>query len=73
MTSDLLEAIERLHLEDHGGEPALEAPTIDDILFAVSPRKRQKHDAEELKADLEKKYLVPPTAFSEDWLNRLQQ
>lgn len=46
---------------------------IDSILDHAPPRQRVAQDSEELKAELERKYLTPSTAFSEPWLNRLQQ
>ncbi|KAK5656611.1 hypothetical protein OQA88_4591 [Cercophora sp. LCS_1] len=68
MSSDLSEAMDRLHLVQ---DSSFEA--IDDILFDVVDRPPKKQDPDELRAELEKKYLTPPTEFSSDWLNRVQQ
>jgi antiviral helicase SKI2 len=47
---------------------------IDNILEEQQrPRKRIKQDPEELKRELEKKYLTPSKSFSPEWLNKLQQ
>lgn len=76
MTSSLIEAIERLHISDNGSSSTIKTESIDDFLFEqVVPRegrKRPEHAAE-LETPLEKKYLTPPTTFSTEWLNRLQQ
>jgi antiviral helicase SKI2 len=73
MTSKLVEALERLHIEDEAAPAFLQAGNIDDVLFQPKPRKRQRADPDELKAKLEKRYLTPPTALEGEWLNRLQQ
>ena len=48
---------------------------IDDQIIQEQqrPRKRIKQDKEELKLELEKKYLTPSKSFSTEWLNKLQQ
>lgn len=46
---------------------------IDSILDIAPPRRKQAQDTEEMKRELEAKYLTPSTTFSEPWLNRLQQ
>ena len=48
---------------------------IDDQIIQEQqrPGKRIKQDKEELKLELEKKYLTPSKAFSTEWLNKLQQ
>lgn len=46
---------------------------IDSILDLAPPRTKQAQDTEEIKRELEAKYLTPSTTFSEPWLNRLQQ
>jgi hypothetical protein len=66
MATDLSKALERLHLDD-------DFDSIDDILFEQAPRKRLRKSPAELKADLEKSYLLPSTTFSTEWLNKLQQ
>jgi hypothetical protein len=68
MSSDLSEAMERLHLENDSS-----FETIDDVLFDRVVRPPKKQDPDELRAELEKKYLSPSTTFSTEWLNRLQQ
>ena len=73
MASKLSEAMQRLDLKDGEVGANLEPDTIDDILFQQAPRKRRRQDPDELKAELEKKYLSPSTTFSTEWLNKLQQ
>lgn len=73
MASKLSEAMQRLQLDDGDVGVGLKAGNIDDILFEQAPRKRRKQDPDELKAELEKKYLSPSTTFSTEWLNKLQQ
>ncbi len=72
MASEFAAALQRLQLDDDD-IAKLDGGTIDDILFRQAPRKRRKQDSNELKAELEKKYLLPSTRFSTEWLNRLQQ
>jgi len=66
MDSDLAEAVRRLRLDKT-------VDNIDDVLFKRVPRKRKQRDPDEVRAELEKKYLTPPTTFSTAWLDRLQQ
>ncbi|KAK3342106.1 NUC185 domain-containing protein [Lasiosphaeria hispida] len=69
MSSDLTQAMAKLHVAaDHGSFEA-----IDDILFDKVTREPRKQDPDELRAELEKKYLEPSSTFSTEWLNRLQQ
>ena len=68
--SDLVNALEKLRLSA--------ADTADDWIDHVleeqqQPRKRMKQDQEELKRELEQKFLTPSKSFSPEWLNRLQQ
>ncbi|KAK7750058.1 Antiviral helicase ski2 [Diatrype stigma] len=69
-TADLVTALQKLQLAN---EPAGEDFNIDDVLFQQGPRKRVKQDPDELKAELERKFLTPSHKFSAEWLNRLQQ
>ncbi|KAK0726034.1 RNA helicase-like protein [Lasiosphaeris hirsuta] len=68
MSSDLAQAMEKLHVTEHS-----EFEAIDDILFHKVSRKPRKEDPDGLRAELEKKYLEPSSTFSTEWLNRLQQ
>ena len=70
MTSDILHAVERLHLNNGNSS---EDSCIDDILSQQLPRKRTKRDPEALKEELENAILSPPTSFGAEWLNKLQQ
>ena len=71
MAEDLRAALEKVRVS------ALSMPNqdgwIDGILEQQIPRKRQKRSKDELKKDLERDFLTPPTRFSIDWLNKLQQ
>ncbi|KAK4102327.1 antiviral helicase [Parathielavia hyrcaniae] len=69
MASPLSEAMQRLHLD---GDPPFDA--IDDILDrTVTPEPRSPQDPDQLRAELEAKYLTPSTTFSTEWLDKLQQ
>jgi hypothetical protein len=46
---------------------------IDGILHQERPPVQTLKSPEELKAELEREFLTPPTRFSAEWLNRLQQ
>lgn len=46
---------------------------IDDILDEVKVREHTQPSSDEIKAQLRTDFLVPPTTFSQQWLNRLQQ
>ena len=68
--TDLASALEKLHLSA--------AETADDWIDRAleeqqRPRKRIKPDQEDLKRELEQKYLTPSRSFSSEWLNKLQQ
>lgn len=69
MTSDLVRAVEALAL----GAGGKEENCIDDRLGQQRPRTKVKRDHEALRTELESNFLNPPTAFSPEWLNRLQQ
>jgi len=70
MAHDLSEAMERLHVDD---EDNSSFDPIDDILFDRIAGEPRKQNPDELRAELEQKYLTPSTTFSTEWLNRLQQ
>lgn len=69
MASDLSDAMQRLHVD--GDDVSFDV--IDDLLDKKVARAPRKHDADELRAGLEAKYLSPSTTFSTEWLNKLQQ
>ncbi|KAK0749094.1 NUC185 domain-containing protein [Schizothecium vesticola] len=68
MASELSTALEELHLAEKSSPD-----TIDDVLFQKVVRRLKKQDPDQLRAELEKKYLEPSPIFSTEWLNRLQQ
>ena len=68
--ADLDSALQKLQLTN---EQAGIDFNIDDVLFQEGPRKRAKQDPDQLKAELEQKFLTPSQRFSTEWLNRLQQ
>jgi antiviral helicase SKI2 len=72
MVDSLVSALERVRLESISGDAGAD-DWIDHILEERRPRKRAKQDQEELKRELEQKYLTPSTSFSTEWLNNLQQ
>ena len=69
MANNLVAALERLRVDS----AALDDDWIDHILDEPRPRKRVKPDPEDIKHELEKKYLTPSLSFSTEWLNKLQQ
>jgi antiviral helicase SKI2 len=69
MASDLSKAMQGLHLDADAS-----FDTIDDILDkTVTPEPAQPQDPDQLRAELETKYLSPSTTFSTEWLDKLQQ
>lgn len=72
MTDGLVNALERVHLSSTAADETAD-DWIDSILEEQRPRKRIKQSPEDLKRELEEKYLAPSTSFSADWLNKLQQ
>jgi antiviral helicase SKI2 len=72
MADSLVSALEKVHLSNAALEDK-EDDWIDHILNEQCPRKRTKQDPEELKRELERKFLTPSTSFSTEWLNKLQQ
>ncbi|KAL3418917.1 ATP-dependent RNA helicase [Phlyctema vagabunda] len=72
MAESLVSALERVHVSN-AAQDNLDDNWIDDILNEQRPRKRVKQEPEDLKRELEEKYLTPSTSFSTEWLNKLQQ
>jgi antiviral helicase SKI2 len=70
----LSEAMQRLHLADNAS-----FDVIDDLFDETSkttapePAPRRHDDPDQLRAELEAEYLAPPTTFSSEWLDKLQQ
>ncbi|KAL2269338.1 hypothetical protein VTJ83DRAFT_1522 [Remersonia thermophila] len=75
MASELSAAMQRLHFDNNNddNDGASSFDPIDDILDRVVPPKPQVQDLDQLRADLEAKYLAPSPVFSTDWLDRVQQ
>ena len=71
MTSELVEAVERLQISANSG--ILSEKTIDDILDHRMPKLQGEQDHEVLKKAIEKEFLSPPRSFGPEWLNRLQR
>lgn len=69
MAENLVNALERLRVDS----AALEDDWIDHILNEPRPRKRVRQDPEDIKNELEKKYLTPSRSFSTALLNKVQQ
>lgn len=72
MEDGLVDALERVHLGTNA-LPSNDDAWIDQMLDEQRPRQQTKQDAQDLKRELEQKYLTPSTTFSTDWLNKLQQ
>lgn len=66
MAEGLVATLDNIHLNT-------DDDWIDSILDEQRPPKRIKQNHEELKQELEQKYLTPSTTFSTEWLNKLQQ
>ena len=66
---DLVDAMSRLQVASHESDVIANGK----FLFERHPRKRHKKDHEVLKRELEEKFLTPPSRFSPEWLDRLQQ
>lgn len=71
MADALADSLQKVHLGSTAG--SRDDAWIDSILDQQGPRKRVKQDPDELKAELERKFLTPSTSFSSAWLNKLQQ
>lgn len=69
MAETLQKAVEGLHIR---GQREVEG--IDEILSEPRLRtKRSQKTLEEVKKELTEEFLTPPTSFSQEWLNKLQQ
>lgn len=71
MADGLIEALE--HVQISGQAEHESDDWIDSILDEQRPRKRMKQDPQQLKDELEQKFLTPSTKFTDAWLNRFQQ
>lgn len=71
MAEALADSLRKVHIGSISG--SRDADWIDSILDQQGPRKRVKQGPDELKRELERKFLTPPTSFSTAWLNKLQQ
>jgi len=72
MSEGLVSALEKVHISASTQDPEAD-DWIDHILEEQRPRKRVKQSSEDLKRELEQKYLTPSSSFSPEWLNKLQQ
>ncbi|KAG9242809.1 NUC185 domain-containing protein [Calycina marina] len=72
MADSLIGALERIRLDSSTSDGTADH-WIDHIIDEQRPRKRAKQNLDDLKKELEKKYLTPSAKFSTEWLNRLQQ
>ena len=71
MLADLLKAIKGTSIGP--GEISKQDDCIDEMLTDQRPRKPKSKTTEDLKQQLETSFLTPPTSFSSEWLDRLQQ
>jgi hypothetical protein len=71
MAEALISALKKVQIGTEGQPDSDD--WIDSILDEQRPRKRMKQEPEDLKLELEQKYLAPSTTFSNAWLNKLQQ
>ena len=75
MAATLLKAVECLQVRgQREGVLEKDVESIDDILSEQGPRKHKpRKTLQEVKKELTEDFLTPPTSFSEEWLNKLQQ
>ena len=71
MTAELLNVVKGLRMTD-GGDQDQSVP-IDEMLKKSQSKKRPRKAPGALKKELEDSFLNPPTSFSPEWLNKLQQ
>jgi antiviral helicase SKI2 len=74
MLNELSAALERVHLKSENVDPDdLDEWVNEETSENRRPRKRSRPTSTALKKDLEAEFLTPPTSFSAQWLNKLQQ
>ena len=73
MAQSLLGAVSKLHMVDEGLQLSEGEKGIDDILSEERTKKNSKATPQEIKQELEKSFLTPPTSFGSEWLNKFQQ
>lgn len=75
MAASLLDAIEGLHSRaQREGILEKDVESIDQIFSHQRPRKKKlRKTPDEVKSELTKKFLTPPTSLRDEWLNKLQQ
>ncbi len=71
MKTELLNAVKGLQLND--GDNQDQSFSIDEMLKESRSKKQQRKAPDALKKELEDSFLNPPTSFSPEWLNKLQQ
>ncbi|KAL9106657.1 MAG: hypothetical protein Q9187_008533 [Circinaria calcarea] len=72
MADDLLSAIESVHISSREKKDLCE-DSLKAFLLEPRPQKKLRPIPGKLKQQLEDEFLSPPTTFSAEWLNRLQQ
>lgn len=71
MAEALAKSLQKVHISSTAD--SRDDDWIDSILDQQGPRKRVKEDPNDLKKELDRKFLTPSTSFSTEWLNKLQQ
>jgi antiviral helicase SKI2 len=72
MAADLLAAVQKVHISSQGEELGSDE-CIDAILDRPRKQKRPKRAPDDVKKELEEKFLRPSTSFSTKWLNEFQE
>ena len=72
MTEDLRQSLERLRLRAETPNSA-DDMAIDEILELPRKSPRIRKTKDEIKKEVEERFLTPPTSFGPEWLDRLQQ
>lgn len=71
MEADLLAAVDALRISEGQSQHGIDC--IDALLAEQRPKKRRRKSLDSAKKELEQAFLQPPTSFSIEWLNKLQQ
>lgn len=71
MAAPLLTAMRELRLNADPGDSQVDEGEI--LVKGARLRERHKKSSNALKTELIEKVLTPPTTFSSEWLNKLQQ
>jgi len=72
MATDLVAAVQKVHISSQDDGLGSDE-YIDAFLDRPRQRKRPRRAPDDVKKELEEKFLRPSTSFSTEWLNNFQQ